>query len=128
MKPGRRWSDEQIERIISYQLRFGVLLSALLVMVGGVVYLAREADRVPHYRVFRGEPPELRTVGGIIHRALAFDGRGIIELGLLVLIATPVIRVAFSVVAFALEGDYLYVGITLIVLAVLTFSLAGGRF
>jgi len=48
---------------------------------------------------------------------------GIIQLGLLLLIATPVARVAFSVVAFAAERDWLYVAITLIVLAILIYSL-----
>jgi uncharacterized membrane protein len=50
-----------------------------------------------------------------------------IQLGLLLLIATPVARVAFSVVAFVLERDRMYVGITLLVLAVLLFSLLGGH-
>ena len=69
----------------------------------------------------------MRTVSGIIRGTASFHGRNIIQLGLLLLIATPVARVAFSVVAFALERDRLYVVITLIVLAVLLFSLAGGH-
>ena len=74
-----------------------------------------------------GEPSEYRTVSGIIRGAVSFRGRNIIQLGLLILIATPVARVAFSVIAFVLERDRLYVVITLIVLAVLLFSLAGGH-
>jgi uncharacterized membrane protein len=62
-----------------------------------------------------------------VNDALAFRGRGLIQLGLLLLIATPLARVAFSVVAFALEGDRLYVVVALIVLAVLVCSLAGGH-
>jgi uncharacterized membrane protein len=77
--------------------------------------------------LFAGEPPELRTIAGILAGVRTFHGRNIIQLGLLVLIATPVARVAFSVVAFALERDWLYVGITLLVLVVLLFSLAGGH-
>jgi uncharacterized membrane protein len=50
--------------------------------------------------------------------------RGLIQLGLLLLIATPVARVAFSVLAFAEQRDWLYVSITLVVLAVLVYSLA----
>jgi len=69
----------------------------------------------------------LRTLSGIVKDALAFRGRGLIQLGLLLLIATPLARVAFSVVAFALEGDRLYVGVALIVLTVLVYSLVGGR-
>ena len=48
-----------------------------------------------------------------------------IQLGLLALLGTPVARVAFSVVAFALQRDWLYVGVTLWVLAVLLWSVAG---
>ena len=51
-----------------------------------------------------------------------------IQLGLLVLIATPIARVAFSLVAFALQRDRIYVIVTLIVLAVLLYSLTGGHF
>ena len=56
---------------------------------------------------------------------IAFHGQAIIQFGLLLLIATPVARVAFSAVAFASRGDYMYVVITLIVLAVLLYSLFG---
>jgi uncharacterized membrane protein len=74
-----------------------------------------------------GEPTDLRTLSGIVKDALAFRGRGLIQLGLLLLIATPLARVAFSVVAFAIQRDRLYVGVTLIVLAVLIYSLMGGH-
>jgi uncharacterized membrane protein len=66
-------------------------------------------------------------MSGIVKDALAFRGRGLIQLGLLLLIATPVARVAFSAVAFAIQRDRLYVAVTLIVLAVLIYSLTGGH-
>jgi uncharacterized membrane protein len=66
-------------------------------------------------------------VPGILREAFHGRGRGIIQLGLLLLIATPVARVAFSVVGFALERDRIYVGVTLIVLAVLMYSLLTGQ-
>ena len=50
-------------------------------------------------------------------------GRGIIQLGLLLLIATPVARVVFSVIGFVRQRDFVYVVLTLIVLAVLLYSL-----
>jgi uncharacterized membrane protein len=74
-----------------------------------------------------GEPTDLRTLSGIVKDALAFRGRGLIQLGLLLLIATPLARVAFSVLAFAIQRDRLYVVVTLIVLAVLIYSLMGGQ-
>lgn len=121
------WNDERLERIIGVLLRTGVVLSAALVVAGGIIYLARHGGEPPHYRTFAGEPSDLRTIAGIVTYTLALRGRGIIQLGLLVLIATPVLRVAVSALAFALERDWLYVAVTSIVLAVLVFSLAGGH-
>ncbi|HME01345.1 MAG TPA: DUF1634 domain-containing protein [Terriglobia bacterium] len=123
-----QWTDQRTEMVIGGLLRTGVILSAVLVVLGGAVYLVRHGMDPPSYHVFRGEPSDLRNVKGILRQVRAGRGRGIIQLGLLLLIATPVARVAFSVVAFALERDRLYVVITLIVLAVLAFSLAGGHF
>jgi len=120
------WTDQRVEVIIGNLLRAGVLLAAAVVLVGAAVYLVRHGSAAPHYAVFRGEPTDLRTPSGVIADAVALRGRGIIQLGLLLLLATPVARVAFSVFAFAMERDRLYVVVTLIVLAVLVFSLAGG--
>jgi hypothetical protein len=80
----------------------------------------------PHYGIFQGEPADLRTPLGILAGALSLRGRGVIQLGLLILLPAPVARVAFSVFAFAMQRDLLYVIVTLVVLAVLVFSLAGG--
>ena len=63
----------------------------------------------------------------IVRNAMDLSGRGIIQLGLLFLIATPVARVVFSIWGFAEERDRMYVVFTVIVLAVLLFSLAGGH-
>ena len=121
------WTDRRIELIVGSLLRAGVLLAAAMVILGGVIFLARHGREVPHYHVFLGEPGVLRTVPGILREAASLRGREIIQFGLLLLIATPILRVAFSVVGFALERDHLYVAITLVVLAVLLFSLAGGH-
>ena len=118
--------DQRMDQIMAVLLRSGVLLAASLVFIGGVVYLSRHDVPTINYRVFQGEPQELRTVGGILREAAKFHGRGLIQLGLLVLIATPVARVLFSVVAFLYERDWTYVTITMIVLALLCYSLFGG--
>jgi len=123
----KAWTDQQMDIIIGVILRTGVIISALVVLLGGVIYLHHFAYNKPLYRVFLGEPSDLRHITGIIRDAMAFKGRGIIQFGLLLLIATPVVRVAFSIVAFALQRDRLYVMVTLIVLGILLFSLIGGR-
>jgi uncharacterized membrane protein len=118
--------DQRMDQIMAVLLRSGVLLSASLVFLGGIIYLSRHDLPAMNYRVFQGEPPELRTVGAILHQAATFHGRGLIQLGLLILIATPVARVLFSVFAFIYERDWTYVAITMIVLALLSYSLFGG--
>ena len=70
---------------------------------------------------------QLRSVTGIVRSALGGNSLGVIQLGLLLLIATPVARVALSLVGFVRQADRTYVLITTVVLAILLFSLAGGR-
>ena len=119
-------SDAWIDELIGNLLRVGVVLSSLIVLIGGGLYLTRHGTELPNYQMFWGEPSELRSVLGIVKVAWSFSGQGIIQLGLLLLIATPVMRVMFTVVFFMIQRDRIYVGVTLIVLSVLLFSLAGG--
>jgi uncharacterized membrane protein len=119
-------ADQRIDEIMGLLLRTGVVLAAVVVLAGGVVYLTRHRVPATNYHVFQGEPVELRTISGIFHEALAFRGRGLIQLGLLVLIATPVARVAYSVFAFLYQRDWLYVMVTVLVLGLLLYSLFGG--
>ena len=118
-----RWTDVRTEHVIGALLRIGVLASTALVLVGAVVTLVKHGGDPAAFQVFQGEPPALRGIAGIVREALVFSGPGIIQLGLLVQVATPVARVAFSIFAFAAERDRTYVVITAVVLAVLCFSL-----
>jgi len=118
------WNDQRLERIISVLLRTGVILSAAVVLLGGACHLVRHADDPASYHVFQGAMPEYRSVRGIVHAMGPSNCRAIIQFGLLILIATPIARVAFSLVGFAMERDRTYVVITGIVLAVLLLALA----
>ena len=119
------WTDERADRVIGILLRTGLFASVAVVLSGAVFYLFQHAEEVPQYAVFRGEPPDLRTISGIVHGALALRPRRVMQLGLLLLIATPVLRVAFSIFAFAAQRDWTYVAITLSVLTILLWSIAG---
>jgi uncharacterized membrane protein len=123
----QEWTDQTVEELIGTLLRVGVTLAAAVVLFGASVYLIRHGRAAPQFHVFKGEPTDLRTISGIVKDALTFQGRGLIQLGLLLLIATPIARVAFSAAAFAIQRDRLYVVVTLIVLAVLIYSLTGGH-
>lgn len=119
--------DKRIDQLMGLLLRSGVLASATIVVVGGIVFLTRHHLPMTNYRVFQGELPEFSTLPGIFSEARAGRGRGLIQLGLLVLIATPVARVAFSVFAFLYERDWTYVAVGLLVLALLFWSLFSGH-
>jgi len=119
-------TEKQFDTLLGNVLRAGVLISAAVVVCGGVVYLSGHPGVTPDYHVFRGEPGDMRSVTGIITDAKAFDGRGLIQLGVLVLIATPIARVVFSVIGFARQHDWLYVVLTLVVLTLLVYSVTTG--
>lgn len=123
---GNAWSDQRVEELLGKLLRTGVIIAAAVVLAGGIVYLVRHGAEAPNYRVFHGEPTNLRTVSGILTAALTFRGRGLIQFGVLLLILTPVARVAFSFLAFVRQQDRTYVVVTLIVLTLLLYGLAGG--
>jgi uncharacterized membrane protein len=123
--PSEEWSDQRLDVVVGNLLRTGVLTAASIVLVGGVIYLVRHGLELPDVRVFHGESSDLRSVGGIIAGVFAGHGRGLIQLGLLLLIATPVARVALLAFGFALQRDRLYVIVSLVVLAFLLYGLFG---
>jgi uncharacterized membrane protein len=115
--------DKRLETMIGQLLRAGVLLAAAVVFAGGALYLVRHhADQV-HYKPFVESGADVRTLRGIVKSAMHLESAGLIQLGLLLLIATPVARVALAVVGFALERDRLYALVSMIVLAILVYSL-----
>ena len=119
-------TDQSIERMISKLLLAGVLVSGGIVLSGGIYYVLRHASETADFHTFQGEPNIDRLAGQILKGALALRARSIIQFGILVLIATPILRVAVSLFGFALEGDRKYVMVTTVVLAVLLFSLVSG--
>ncbi len=118
-----RWSDQRFETLLGNVLRGGVMVSAAVVCAGAMLFLVHHGAEQPSYHVFRGEPGDLRSVAGILGDAFDLRGRGLIQFGLLLLIGTPIARVVLSAVAFAFQRDRRYVVFTLIVLAVLCYSL-----
>ena len=92
--------DERIEKIISNLLRTGLAIASLLVLIGGAFYLVQHGGELPQYGYFHGEPAEMKSLNGVVKAALNLESRGIIQLGLLLLIFTPVSRVIFAAVAF----------------------------
>jgi uncharacterized membrane protein len=117
--------DQKMDATMGILLRSGVISAAAMVLVGGILFLMRHKTPVTDYHIFSGEPTDLRTISGIFADVRAFRARGLIQLGLLVLIATPVARVVFSLLAFMYQKDWKYVVFTAIVLGLLLYSLFG---
>jgi uncharacterized membrane protein len=121
-------TDERRARDVGRLLRAGVTLAAAVVAAGAIPYLLAHGFDRPDYSVFRGEPRTLRSAGGILRDALSGESRGILQLGILFLIATPVARVVLLLADFVRDRDGLYVAITAAVLGVLAYSLLGSGF
>lgn len=120
-----RWDDHRVQVAVGGLLRVGVLAAAAVTALGGLLFLARHAADPVSYGTFTGEPASLTTLTGILRGVVAFNSRAITQLGLLLLIATPVARVGLSLVGFVLERDRKYQLITMVVLAILIGSLIG---
>ena len=115
--------DKRLETMIGQLLRTGVLLAAATVLAGGVMWLVEHHGQRVNYRVFVAGGESLRTVPGILNSAAHLDSAGLIQLGLLLLILTPLARVAMALAGFALERDRLYTVVSLIVFVILVASL-----
>jgi uncharacterized membrane protein len=124
--PAEGPDDSVIDRRLGLLLRTGVITSTSVVFVGGVLLLLQVGGQVVDYHAFHGVPAKLTSVAAITAGALHGEARAVIQFGLLLLIATPVARVVFSVVAFAVQRDFLYVGISALVLGVLLYSILWG--
>jgi uncharacterized membrane protein len=116
----RQHRVRQAEILISRVLRGGVILSAVIIGIGLLGVLLHPGNQASSL-------PALDSLGAVWRGLLAGDPLAVIMVGLLVLLATPVLRVAVSVVAFALEGDFRYVAITCLVLLILLVSFALGK-
>src|ERR1700744_3444620 len=122
-----KFKDTDMQSIIGWVLRIGVFASMLVVFIGGVIYLYRHGHESANFHQFKGIPDFIRTEPGILNGILTFRGRAIVQAGIILLIATPIMRIIFSAIGFVLERDYLYIGITIIVLGIIFFSMMTGH-
>jgi uncharacterized membrane protein len=117
------FTDQRMELMMGRLLQAGVLLASTIVLIGGALYLKANATHPANYRTFTSEPADLRSAIQLLHLLARGNAAAIVQLGILLLIATPIARVIFAVIGFTIERDRLYVAVSLIVLAVLTFGL-----
>jgi uncharacterized membrane protein len=121
-------TDQKLEVAIGRMLQTGVLLSALVVLIGGILYLRQASGpsasvQRPDYTHFHGVRQDLRSPARVVRSAVHGSPEGLIQLGLLLLIATPIVRVIVAAGGFLIERDQMYFWVSLTVLAVLLYSL-----
>ena len=116
-------TDEAMDQGMGRLLQAGVLLASAVVLGGGLLYLHANGGRLADYRRFAGERPELRQWTGLLGAVRHGEAAAVIQVGILLLIATPVARVIFAGVAFAVQRDWMYLGISVAVLAVLLLGM-----
>ena len=128
-------SEQQLEYLLSNLMKYGVLIASAVVFLGGILYLIHHGAEPAGYHFFRGEPSEFRSPAGVVKAVLsgsdAYGGlrlRAIIQLGLLLLIATPILRVFISLLTFLLQREFIYVIVTLLVMTSLIYSLVGAYY
>lgn len=110
----------EVELFVSRSLRFGVMLSAGVILIGLLLFLSSGEGGYPEHSYPTG-------FTAMMNGALQLKPFAVILIGLLLLILTPVLRVAVSVLIFIKEKDWLYVGISAVVFLILLFSLVFGK-
>lgn len=118
--------DTDIQNIIGWVLRSGVFLSIAICICGASIYLIKHGHDIANYHYFTGVPASVQ-MSEIIKSVADLKGRAIIQAGIILLIATPIMRVLFSAIGFIAEKDYLYTGITILVLAIIFISMLSGH-
>jgi uncharacterized membrane protein len=120
-------SDHAVEQIIGRLLQVGVFTAAAVAIVGAILVLIQHGSAAPAFSDFRAAPQHLTSIGGIVRGVRELRSESIVQLGIVLLIMTPMLRVAFTLVAFVLQRDRVYIAITSLVLALLVYGLAFGR-
>lgn len=123
---GHSSADDRTEQVVGNVLRLGVLIAAAVTLVGGVLYLMQAGATRPDYHVFHGQSSPLRSLAQVARGVAAGNAEAIVQAGVVLLIATPIARVALTLITFAMRKDRLYTLISAIVLVLLAYGLLGG--
>lgn len=118
-------SDRQLGQLLSNLLKYGVLFSSAIVLTGGILYLIHHGGETVDYHFFQGEPDIFSSPQGVVSAVLSGNSRALVQLGLLLLIATPIVRVTISLFAFLWQRDSIYAIVTFLVLSGLAYGIIG---
>jgi uncharacterized membrane protein len=112
-----------MEEQMGLLLRTGVVLACAVMLIGGILDMLRHGAESPAYGTFHGVMNGLASASGILREVRAGSARGVIQLSVLLMIATPVMRVAFAIYGFSRQRNWLFTGVSLVVLALLMWGL-----
>ena len=122
-----KFGEKDFQTIIGNLLRYGVWISLSVAFIGGIVYLMHHGSDIEDYSVFKENDQNIFEVIANVYRGvISGSGESIIFFGVILLFLTPVFRVLLSLFSFLLEKDYLYVGITAIVIGIIILSISFG--
>lgn len=118
------FKERDLQRMVGNLLRWGVITAIIIVATGLFLYLFQKGNGTVSYAEFN--PLRFQGFAALFRGLLSADYHAVIQLGVMLLIATPVVRVIIALIGFALEKDRLYVVISLVILGVILFSIIYG--
>jgi len=111
--PGEKGQDA-----IAAVLRYGSTISTVVMAVGLALAFVRGGAKTG---------PQSLMPGALLMKAVELDPLGVTQLGILLLLLTPVLRVVVAVISFGFEHNSKYVlissGVLLIILGSIAFAL-----
>ena len=119
----KNFTDKTLQILLGRALQAGIIISISLILLGGIIYLVQNGERHFNYEYFTAKISISSILRGLSH----FESKSIIYLGIVFLIATPVLRVALSALGFVMEKDILYTAITVVVLLIILYSVLNGH-
>jgi uncharacterized membrane protein len=124
--------EARMDVLLSWLLRLGVIVCAVIILGGWAVALARNASRpssLPYltHGQMLPETEVMHSLAGVSAGLAGGSARAWIALGLMLLIALPIVRVGLTVILFGIERDWVYVGLALTVLVLLLGGLLLGK-
>ena len=102
---------------------YGVIIAITVMLIGAICYLYAHGNIPIETKTFEGQPSNLTSLSGIFTSALHGESRAIIQLGIVLLLLNPFVRLLYSAITFAMMKNRKYTIISLVVLVMLLISL-----
>ena len=122
----KNFTDVDLNRSVGNLLRLGVILSVVTSLIGFVKLFMEGFEMPKKYRLLNMGTSSEKVWGHFWETLCKGEGMAIIQLGILMLIFTPLMRIIFALIGYLKEKDYVYVVISSIVLAIMAVSFFTG--